>query len=99
MYRNLRLLVDEGIIEELTGSAGRHAGKSRFDGKISVHHHFTCSHCGRIHDLTERVDPSLDRRMAARTGYAISHHRIEFYGRCRACRAPQGPRRRARKRR
>ena len=99
VYRNLRLLVDEGIVEELPGAPGRHAGKARFDGNASVHHHFTCSDCGRIHDLTAPVDPSLDRRMAVRTGLSISHHRIEFYGRCPACQARQGPRRRARKRR
>ena len=99
VYRNLRLLVDEGIVEELPGSPGRHAGKARFDGNASVHHHVTCSDCGRIHDLTDPVDPSLDRRMAARTGFSISHHRIEFYGRCPACQGRQGPRHRARKRR
>ena len=99
VYRNLRLLVDEGFVEELPPTPGRQAGKARFDGNTSVHHHFTCSECGGIHDLTDPVDPSLDRRMAARTGFAISHHRIEFYGRCPACQARQGPRRRARKRR
>ena len=99
VYRNLRLLVDEGIVKELPGTVGRHAGKARFDGNTSVHHHFTCSNCGGIHDLAEPVDPSLDRRMAARTGFSISHHRIEFYGRCLVCQARQGPRRRARKRR
>ena len=99
VYRNLRLLVDEGFVKELLGTPGRHAGKARFDGNTSVHHHFTCSECGRIHDLTEPVDPSVERRMAARTGFFISHHRIEFYGRCPACQGRQGPRRRARKRR
>ncbi len=102
VYRNLRFLVGEGIVEELPGTAGRHAGASRlvrFDGNTSVHHHFTCSECGRIHDLTEPVDRSLNRQMAARTGLEISHHRIEFYGRCPACRGRRRRRARARKRR
>lgn len=86
VYRNLRLLVEEGLVTELAGTAGRHAGLARFDGNARIHHHFTCSRCGRIQDLAEPVDRFLNRRMAARTGLQISHHRIEFYGRCPACR-------------
>ena len=102
VYRNLRLLVEEGLVKELPGAAGRESGRSRlarFDGNTSVHHHFTCSKCGRIQDLTEPVDRSLDRQMAARTGLHISHHRIEFFGRCPTCRVRQRRRARARKRR
>lgn len=102
VYRNLRFLVEEGIVKELPGPTGRSAGASRpsrFDGNTSVHHHFTCSVCGRIQDLSEPVDRSLDRRMTARTGHDISHHRIEFYGRCAACRVRRGRRTRARNKR
>ena len=42
VYRNLRLLVAEGLVKELPGP---HA---RFDGNLSEHHHFTCLSCGRI---------------------------------------------------
>ncbi len=102
VYRNLRLLVEEGLVTELPGTSGGHAGESRlarFDGNSRVHHHFTCSECGRIQDLTEPVNRSLERRMTARTGLSISHHRIEFYGRCPACEARARRRARARKRR
>src|SRR5499425_1903888 len=40
VYRNLRLLVAEGLVQELPGP---HA---RFDGNTSEHHHFTCVGCG-----------------------------------------------------
>ena len=97
VYRNLRLLVEEGLVKELPGTAGPQAGAARFDGNTSVHHHFTCSECGWIQDLAALVDRSLDRQMAARTGLQISHHRIEFYGRCDACRRRARRRARARK--
>jgi Fe2+ or Zn2+ uptake regulation protein len=66
----------------------------RFDARIDRHHHFTCSACGRIFDLEEPVDARLDARVAARTGFRVSHHRIDFYGLCAGC-APgrPGPRR------
>ena len=45
VYRNLRLLVAEGLVKEVSGP---HA---RFDGNTSDHHHFTCLVCGRIADV------------------------------------------------
>jgi Fe2+ or Zn2+ uptake regulation protein len=85
VYRNLRLLVAEGLVKELPGP---HA---RFDGNTSEHHHFTCLRCGRIVDvagpLTEPHSRALVSRVAAQGGWSITHHRIEFYGRCAACRS------------
>ena len=84
VYRNLRLLVAEGLVQELPGP---HA---RFDGNTSEHHHFTCLSCGRIVDvggpLTEPHSRALCARVAARSGFSVTHHRIEFYGRGAACR-------------
>ena len=83
VYRNLRLLVAEGLVQELPGP---HA---RFDGNISDHHHFTCVGCGRITDiagaLTAPHAQALCGRVAARSGVSVTHHRIEFYGRCVDC--------------
>jgi Fe2+ or Zn2+ uptake regulation protein len=84
VYRNLRLLVAQGLVKELPGP---HA---RFDCNLSEHHHFTCLVCGRIADvagpLTERHTRALTRRVASSGGFSVTHHRIEFYGRCAACR-------------
>lgn len=95
VYRNLRLLVAEGLVKELPGP---HA---RFDGNTSEHHHFTCLRCGRIVDvdapLTEPHSRALCSRVAARAGFSVTHHRIEFYGCCAACR--KRPRHRAPRRR
>ena len=84
VYRNLRLLVAEGLVKELPGP---HA---RFDGNTSDHHHFTCLLCGRIVDvegpLTEPHSRALCSRVATQGGFSVTHHRIEFYGRCAGCR-------------
>jgi Fur family peroxide stress response transcriptional regulator len=98
VYRNLRLLVAEGVLNEIPGVPGG-ARPARFDGNTAVHHHFTCGECGSIHDLAEPVDPALNRRMTARTGHQVLHHRIEFFGRCADCRdRGRGRARRARRR-
>lgn len=100
VYRNLRLLVKEGLVKELAGGAGRRAAASRlgrFDGNARPHHHFSCADCGRIIDLAEPVDRALHRRMAARTGLQITHYCIDFYGCCPACLSRRGTRVRHRK--
>jgi Fe2+ or Zn2+ uptake regulation protein len=85
VYRNLRLLVDAGLLGELPGPP------ARFDANARAHHHFTCLRCGRIVDVEAPVaEPhsrAVSKRVAARTGLTITHHRIEFFGRCRECRA------------
>jgi Fur family transcriptional regulator, peroxide stress response regulator len=90
VYRNLRLLARQGLLTEIQ------AGPSiRFDARLHRHHHFTCGRCGRIFDLEESVDARLEAQVAARTGFRVSHHRIEFYGVCGGClgRSHRRPRR------
>ena len=87
VYRNLRLLARQGLLTEIqTGPS------IRFDARVHRHHHFTCSACGRIFDLDEPVDARLEARVAARTGFRVSHHRIEFFGLCGGCASRRRPR-------
>jgi Fe2+ or Zn2+ uptake regulation protein len=85
VYRNLRLLVEAGLLGELPGP------RARFDANTSAHHHFTCLRCGRISDIEAPVaEPhsrALSKRVEARCGLTITHHRIDFFGRCRECQA------------
>ena len=84
VYRNLRRLVDAGLLTEIAGP------QTRFDGNQAEHHHFTCTRCGAILDLPAKLAAAQERalasRIAAARGLAITHHRIELYGRCPACR-------------
>ena len=96
VYRNLRLLVGAGLLKELPGP---HA---RFDANTRAHHHFMCERCGNIIDvdaaLTEPHGRALSARVASRTGFSITNHRFELFGRCRECqkrsRGTRGRRRR-----
>jgi Fe2+ or Zn2+ uptake regulation protein len=85
VYRNLRLLVEAGLLGELPGP------RARFDANTRAHHHFTCLRCGRIADveapIVEPESRGVSKRVEARTGLAITHHRIDFFGRCRECQA------------
>ncbi len=81
VYRNLKLLKQEGAILEL-GSAGT---QSRFDGKAENHYHFRCRQCRRIFDVAEPVDREIDERLAQKTGFEVFEHRLEFQGLCKDC--------------
>ena len=81
VYRNLKLLRQSGEISEVDfGSTF-----SRFDGNPDNHYHFRCEKCGRVFDVDEPINKELDERIAQKTGFKISHHRLEFRGLCQEC--------------
>ncbi len=46
---------------------------------------FRCEQCGYIFDVDEPVDKKIDKRLAQKTGFKVSHHRLEFRGLCTDC--------------
>jgi len=81
VYRNLRLLKQDGEILELE-LAGT---QSRFDANTQDHYHFRCEQCGRIFDVGEPVSKTMDDRVAQKTGFKVNNHRLEFRGLCKDC--------------
>ena len=83
VYRNLRLLVDEGKVEELAGPGGR----SLFAPSRGPHHHVRCLSCGGVHDVV--LGPALEREISRRgaevTGYAVKGVSVEIAGFCPEC--------------
>lgn len=81
VYRNLKVLQERHQISELSFKGT----VSRFEGRQDSHYHFRCERCNRVFDIDERVDQTLDRRVAGRTGLKILSHQIEFRGLCQDC--------------
>ena len=81
VYRNLRLLGEAGEIMEIDLSGTF----SRFDGNQDNHYHLRCERCGRLFDVDEPVNTEIDERVARKTGFQISYHRLEFRGLCQEC--------------
>jgi len=81
VYRNLRVLQDEGGITELRfdGTVGR------YEVKQKSHYHFRCEQCGRVSDIDMPVNMELDQQAANLTGLKISCHQLEFRGLCKDC--------------
>jgi Fe2+ or Zn2+ uptake regulation protein len=79
VYRNLRILKEQGTILELSFGPGA----KRYDHNMDRHEHFTCSRCGKIEDIypnTRSLIGSLSKE-----GYRVDEWRIEAFGVCQGC--------------
>ncbi|HET9642898.1 MAG TPA: Fur family transcriptional regulator [Burkholderiaceae bacterium] len=79
VYRNLKLLLEEGAIElvALPGDIARYESAGR-----EHHHHFQCDECHRVFDIP---DHPADLAPLAPAGFTVARHDITLYGRCRDC--------------
>jgi len=85
VYRNLEVLVSEGVVEEVPA-----AGGTRYDGNPKPHHHFICERCGAIDDLHLVAPRSLAQKLRRARGRRASRIKIDFFGLCEACESHAG---------
>ena len=78
VYRNLKLLADEGEIITLETEDKR----LHYDGDISRHSHFICSKCGRIIDLFKPAQVPDEIKEA---GLIVTGEKCIYYGICDTC--------------
>ena len=81
VYRNLKLLSDNGTIIRLEAGTGT----EHYDGQINNHYHFICHTCGEISDVDMDCLPVLEDNAAKKTGAQIDRHSLVFYGQCKKC--------------
>lgn len=80
VYRNLSVLKEEGLINEIYGNDRR----AHYDATVTPHAHFICSDCGSILDVHSKID--LDwRSLKELVGCEVAAQRVEFLGVCAAC--------------
>lgn len=84
VFRTLRLLQDAGVVCQVVGPDG--ALEYRVTA-VGHHHHLVCAECGSVDDFSGCDISDLLNELAARTGYEVSAHRLEVYGRCATCQA------------
>lgn len=86
VYRNLKMLVDEGAIAIVTlpGDNPRYESAEH-----AHHHHFQCTLCKRVFDV--HACPGNLAQLAPK-GFTVEHHELTLYGRCEECARSRGPR-------
>ena len=80
VYRNLNILVEEGLLNRIT-IAGR---PDKFDHVRDEHEHLICQKCGKLLDI--KVDGIRDKIKAA-TGEDVLSVSLNAYYICEDCRA------------
>lgn len=80
VYRNLKLLVEQDLVKEITVADG----PARYDFRTDDHQHFLCDACGRVYDL--KVALGLHLRELERTGFSVQRRQLVLYGLCPRCR-------------
>ncbi|HMM21004.1 MAG TPA: Fur family transcriptional regulator [Selenomonadales bacterium] len=83
IYRNLALLVELGLVQEIH-LRGRESNV--FELTVTHHHHLVCLSCGKTLCLDHCPIDHRDVAKAAKQGFEIVSHSLEFYGYCRTCR-------------
>ena len=79
VYRNVRLLADEGWLRpiDIPGQPSRYELAEK-----KHHHHFQCDECGRVFDVAG-CSPGLSRGTPKR--FAVERHEVLLYGHCPDC--------------
>jgi len=81
LYRNIRILIDEGNIVARTFDDNT----EHYDAITTNHYHFVCSECGRIIDLDIDVTQCVPQDVQQRLPHRIKNHTIQFFGVCEEC--------------
>ncbi|MBB3112339.1 Fur family peroxide stress response transcriptional regulator [Paenibacillus phyllosphaerae] len=81
VYSTLKLLKDQGIVNELTyGDRSSH-----FELTEDEHAHFNCKVCGGIYDVDVKEAEKLNTMIKTDEQFEVDFVRVEFYGTCKAC--------------
>lgn len=87
VYRNVMMIKSLGEVLEL----GFADGSNRYDGnKPYPHPHVVCTRCKAILDPDLESLGDMTAEVTRETGYAIHHHRLDFFGICPHCRREKG---------
>ncbi len=79
VYNTLNLFVEKKIVQVITIEEN----ENRYDADTSIHGHFKCVKCKKVHDL--KINYS-DLNLSELDQFQIDEHHFYFKGRCTNCR-------------
>jgi Fe2+ or Zn2+ uptake regulation protein len=81
LYRNLKILVEEGRLRLLLLDDG----VERYDAVTAAHYHIRCPSCGRLSDFDIPVQTHVLKEAQRHTKTRLMSHTIQFTGLCADC--------------
>ena len=86
-YRTVQLLQDFGFLDRVTFADGTE--RYHVVAGDGHHHHLTCESCHRVVAVDACIPSETFTSIADQSGFAISGHRVEIFGRCPDCQGKQ----------
>ena len=86
VFRTLEALVSAGVARRLERDGHVYGYVAC---RPEHHHHLACDRCGRVEEIEEAYITPVADRVASDLGFVIDDARLDFYGRCSACRAAE----------
>ena len=81
VYRNLRLLAENGAIREVSLPGAL----ERYDARIDHHYHFKCKNCGNIFDIDMEYLSGINDTVQKKYDFQVDEHDVVFRGICAKC--------------
>lgn len=83
IYRELDLLVEEGIIKPVNLLEGKHRYQLITD---KHYHHLVCTNCKKIEQVELENDlDKVESKIAQSKHFKVQDHSLEFFGTCEDC--------------
>jgi Fur family ferric uptake transcriptional regulator len=81
IYRTLEALRERGLVSMNSSKLGEAA---YLWCQSEHHHHAICKRCGRVDEVPCKTLSKYER-ILSRSGFALTDHRLEFFGLCARC--------------
>ncbi len=85
VYRTLKLLTEAGLAREVRFGDNKTYYEHHYDHEH--HDHMICTECGKVIEFFSQEIENLQDEMAAKFGFALSHHSLRMWGLCSECQA------------
>lgn len=86
IFRALDLFASLAVVERVDLPDGDHAYVAC---ERTHHHHAICTDCGRALDVDDAGLAEVLAAIGRRSGFVVTTHRLEIFGRCAACQAAE----------
>ena len=83
VYRTLRMLKEQGFIEEHHLDENRHHYEA---STTEEHHHLLCTRCGKVVEFKFSIADFVQHHVEEAEGFIIEKSELSIAGTCRACR-------------
>jgi len=86
IYRNIRQMVEEGVVKKFASKTSRKSLYQYFDNGTCAHHiHLKCSVCGQIFHLDYEASTRITQDVLQANQFQLEAGSCVLYGACQRC--------------